>query len=157
LRRGRTVDLDLGLASGFTFFERGKIKKRKADCALDLEGTLARQKDRSRMGVDALDRAPAMSGGIGQQRQDWLLRVDRGVHGLPTFRLAGHAAWEAACAPILRPFLRKSPPSRRQGWNPVFRPKCDNAKMLERFLFPANMKPLQQRLRAPSAAGRQAY
>jgi hypothetical protein len=28
------------------------------------------------------------------------------------------------------------------GWKPVFRRKCDNAKMLERFLFLVYVKPL---------------
>jgi hypothetical protein len=30
----------------------------------------------------------------------------------------------------------------QEKWDPVFRPKCDNARMLERFLFPLYVKPL---------------
>ena len=96
LRRERTVDLELGFAGGLALFERGEIEKWKLDRALDLEGARADQKDRGRVGVDALDRVPAILGigkigrRIAEQRQDRFLRVWLAVHG--TFRLAECAA-----------------------------------------------------------------
>jgi hypothetical protein len=54
--------------AAFRFSSVGKIEKRKAHRALHLEGTLAGEKDRCRMGVNALDRAPVMRGGFAEQR-----------------------------------------------------------------------------------------
>jgi hypothetical protein len=83
-RREGPIDRDLGLASCLALRQCGEIQKWKAHRALDLEGALAGEKDRSRVGIDALDRLSAMGRRVTEQRQDRLLRVDLGIHGLRT-------------------------------------------------------------------------
>ena len=80
--RERPVDLDLGFAGGFALFERGKIEKRKAHRALDLQRAVAGEKHRGRVGVDAPDFfGPAAIGcGIGEKRQHVVLRNRCVVH-----------------------------------------------------------------------------
>src|SRR5260370_218876 len=56
LGRERLVDLELGLAGGLALLERGIVQEWEAHGALDLEGAVACEEHRRRMGVDALDR-----------------------------------------------------------------------------------------------------
>ena len=75
LRRELPIDPDLLVAGGFPLRQRRIIKEGKADGALDLQRAVAFQKDRRRVGVDAMD--VRMGHGIGQGCEDALL--DEGV------------------------------------------------------------------------------
>ena len=67
LRRERRVDGKLGLASLLAPAERRIVEKRKAHGALDFQRAIAGEKHRRRMGIDALDRVPAMACRIGEK------------------------------------------------------------------------------------------
>ncbi len=73
LGRERPVDAKLRLAGALALGERRIVQERKAHRALDLEGAVAGEKHRGRMGIDALDRLAAMGRGVGQQGEDRLL------------------------------------------------------------------------------------
>ena len=73
-RRVRTVHLDLGRAGGLAPVERRIIEERKAHGALDLEGAVAGQKYRRRMGINSLDRRAAMGCGPPEKIDHCLLR-----------------------------------------------------------------------------------
>jgi hypothetical protein len=51
----------------------GEVEKREAHSPLDLQRPIPHEKHRGRVRVDALDRQPAISGGIGEQGKDRLL------------------------------------------------------------------------------------
>ena len=81
LRRIAPVDLDLGLAGGLALVERRKIEEREFYRALDLECSLAGEKHRRRMGIEALDLRTAMGRQIGEQREHRLLGFCVRTHG----------------------------------------------------------------------------
>ena len=69
------VDLDLGRAGAFAFFQRRVIEERKPHRALDLEGAWACQEHRGGMGVDAGHRLATVDFRPGEEVEDCLLRV----------------------------------------------------------------------------------
>ncbi len=81
--RVRVVYLELGRASGLAPVERRIIEERKAHGALDLEGALAGQKYRRRMGIDSLDRRAAVGCGVAKKVDHRLLRGIGRVHPCP--------------------------------------------------------------------------
>ena len=74
-RRKPPIDFKLGCASGFAFFQRRVIQKRKLDGALNLEGALAYEKYDSSVGVTAPDRDVSKRGRRAQQLENRILRA----------------------------------------------------------------------------------
>ncbi len=99
--RERPVDLELGLAGRLALVEGRIVEKREAHRALDLPGAVAGQEHRRRMGVDALDRRPAMGRRLGEQREHRLLGFSRIIH----YDFAATIAhpWRTACSSIIGP------------------------------------------------------
>ncbi len=75
LRRELPIYPDLLVAGGLPLRQRRIIKEGKADGALDLQRAFAFQKNRRRVGIDAMNMR--MHRGIGQRCEDALL--DEGV------------------------------------------------------------------------------
>ena len=76
LRRELAIDPDLFVAGGFPLLQRRIIEEGKADGALDLQRAVAFQKNRRRMGIDAMNMR--MRRGIGQRCEDALLHAGVG-------------------------------------------------------------------------------
>ena len=72
------VDLDLLFAGGFPLLQRRIIEEGKTDGALDLQRAVAFEKNRRRMGIDAID--VRMRGGIRQKCEDALLHARIGCY-----------------------------------------------------------------------------
>ena len=78
LRRELAIYPDLFIAGGFPLFQRRVVQERKSDRALDLQRAVALEKNRCRMGVDAMDMR--MHCRIGQKGEDALLHAGVGYH-----------------------------------------------------------------------------
>ena len=74
------VDVDLGLAGGLAFLQSREIEKGKLDRPFDLEHALGREENHRRMSIDARDFATAVRRRIGQQREDFILRIGDVAH-----------------------------------------------------------------------------
>ena len=72
-RSESAVDGKFGLASPFAFLKSRKIEERKPHRTFDLDRTVAGQKYGRGMGIDTLDRCPAMAGRIAEEIDDGLL------------------------------------------------------------------------------------
>ena len=68
------IDCDLGFAGRLAPFKGREIEERKADCALDLQGSSSGKKDHGGVGIDAFDGLAGVVGRIAQESDHRLLR-----------------------------------------------------------------------------------